>query len=441
MDNFVKLIAYIAPYFLIPLTFKFGLGVFGNLAGMVNDRSRGFFDKQRKGREASRAGARQRAREGKRFAGGTDNNWRGKYLNRGIANTLNAPGAILESGNTFKPGNWGSATRQRSSYLNAGAIERNIKENAAYQTWAHNDDLNRAASESSNAGQLRDNLVNNYGYTAGSRALEDDVARVETVRRSMGNDAFRQMTTLQAIEGGTAYESAGEISHAIARAAGTDDAAAAWLVAKGRSVSMNAGRVDYGGVGFGAAYGEVAQFRDMIADGSTQADIDAEIIQSTDRLTDNVYQSQGGATLVHSSMKPSAVEQMAPAVVRTVERSAARNDPIRFSQDLASVAATYDGLAASSPEKARIWADSVMSHPIDVSQLTPATYAKLGLTGAPQPGSTVTVREAIESLRGDDHFLEMRREFGNAVAAQQGMQPTTQGQPPNQQLPPPGKLS
>ena len=44
----VKLTAYIAPFFFIIAAFKFAGGVFANLSGMVNDRSRGIFDRQKK---------------------------------------------------------------------------------------------------------------------------------------------------------------------------------------------------------------------------------------------------------------------------------------------------------------------------------------------------------------------------------------------------------
>lgn len=50
--TFVKLIAYVGPYFFIPAAFKFAGGVFGNIAGMVNDRSRGVFDRNKKYRQA-----------------------------------------------------------------------------------------------------------------------------------------------------------------------------------------------------------------------------------------------------------------------------------------------------------------------------------------------------------------------------------------------------
>ncbi|MGZ6004947.1 MAG: tail fiber domain-containing protein [Candidatus Saccharimonadales bacterium] len=53
--NAAVIVAYIAPYFFIPATFKFAGGAFANIAGMVNDRGRGAFDRLKKGRQEARA--------------------------------------------------------------------------------------------------------------------------------------------------------------------------------------------------------------------------------------------------------------------------------------------------------------------------------------------------------------------------------------------------
>lgn len=57
---FLKILAFIAPLFFIPATFKYGLGVFGNIAGVINDRGRGLFDRQKKyrARKAAESGER-----------------------------------------------------------------------------------------------------------------------------------------------------------------------------------------------------------------------------------------------------------------------------------------------------------------------------------------------------------------------------------------------
>ncbi len=50
----VKLTAYIGPFFFIPKAFTFAGSAFGNLAGMINDRGKGIFDRQRKWRGETR---------------------------------------------------------------------------------------------------------------------------------------------------------------------------------------------------------------------------------------------------------------------------------------------------------------------------------------------------------------------------------------------------
>jgi hypothetical protein len=51
LNPMLKLVAYVIPYALIPLTFKFAGGLVGNLAGMVSDRNKGLFDRLRQGRQ------------------------------------------------------------------------------------------------------------------------------------------------------------------------------------------------------------------------------------------------------------------------------------------------------------------------------------------------------------------------------------------------------
>ena len=51
LNPLLKLVAYVLPYVLIPLTFKFAGGAIGNISGMVNDRSKGLSDRLKKGRQ------------------------------------------------------------------------------------------------------------------------------------------------------------------------------------------------------------------------------------------------------------------------------------------------------------------------------------------------------------------------------------------------------
>jgi hypothetical protein len=67
IGTFIKLVAYIGPYFFIPTAFKLAGGLFATVAGMANDRGRGLFDRQRKYRTDTRASLRERAGSNNRF--------------------------------------------------------------------------------------------------------------------------------------------------------------------------------------------------------------------------------------------------------------------------------------------------------------------------------------------------------------------------------------
>lgn len=59
ISSYVAFISYFAPYFLLPLAFKFAGGALGTIGGFVNDRSRGGFDRLRnfrKGQTEQRMG-------------------------------------------------------------------------------------------------------------------------------------------------------------------------------------------------------------------------------------------------------------------------------------------------------------------------------------------------------------------------------------------------
>lgn len=61
IDGVLAFVAYFAPYFLLPLTFKFAGGALRNIGGFVNDRGRGGFDRLRKYRANTAAERFKRA--------------------------------------------------------------------------------------------------------------------------------------------------------------------------------------------------------------------------------------------------------------------------------------------------------------------------------------------------------------------------------------------
>ena len=78
----MQITAYIAPFLLLPAAFRWVGGAFTTFTGALNDRSKGFFDKQRKYRAEKTKETKENKRTGNRFAGGTSDNWRGKMNDR-----------------------------------------------------------------------------------------------------------------------------------------------------------------------------------------------------------------------------------------------------------------------------------------------------------------------------------------------------------------------
>lgn len=428
---FLKIVAFIAPFFLIPMTFKYSLGVFGNIAGMINDRSRGFFDRQKKYRGEARANARQQAKMGNRFAGGNKENWRGS-LNKRIGQGLNAPGAIMASGsaNPLKPSNykkWGSAINTTMQDNEANDIENQLKENRTLPSWVFNDELAYAATNANNDIQTRENLAA-AGYSG--QALEDAALRIETSRRSMNAETFKQLTAKMALAGGTAIKGvqikrklpdgteqvvaenidAGLMWATVARAAGNNDAAAQALVAQGRNDLIKAGRPE-AVAGFGTNMGIVDEMRAELRQTGT---ISLDTIQrASKKIHAEALDSKAAGSILYQDVKPEAVNQLAPTMLSNITDKV--GDDRAFVKSIAHNSALYDAMNSTSPNKARIMDEKVMSQTIDTSALSETMRAALA------PGienGQITIQRATELLRRNEYFVQTRREYGSSIEGQ-----------------------
>lgn len=68
VNTTLKFVAYLLPFFFIPFTFKFAGGIFATVSGFAQDKTRGFFDAQKKKRQEERAATKERAGQGRRFS-------------------------------------------------------------------------------------------------------------------------------------------------------------------------------------------------------------------------------------------------------------------------------------------------------------------------------------------------------------------------------------
>lgn len=392
-DVLIIIVGCFGPFFLIPKLFTLAGSAFANITGMVNNRNKGMFDRLRNARSNKQKENLEALRTGHRFKSGNDTNALGK-LNKRLqyGSHLNKAG--------FRPSKMRANLGTAVGASTAQEIQKNLKDNADYATWSGNDDLNKFAAASNNEAELRAALTRSGMYVGRESAMNDDIARVERVRRQMSSAAFRQMTTGQAIAGGTAYKTTGEQWAAVAAAAGNDDSALAAMVAKGRSDSMSAGRVDTGGAGFFDTFDTARKIRD---EGMSAA-------KATEYLHGKVLASQGPGVLAHASMKKGAVEQLVPAMQEQLRDAFATGDQAVIDRQLAVVASLYDSMAASSPQNAAVLADNILRFsPESASAQQPLAP---GVAGPVLPGAGPSVQDYIKSRRNvSDVFQSTRREL------------------------------
>lgn len=445
LNPLMKLAAYMLPYAFIPFTFKFAGGVFATVTGVVNDRSKGLFDRQRQSRQQKL----ERTANQNMFRNAPEGSWRSR-MNTAGATVMNARRAGLNLSQ------W--QARMAGALSDNSIMQReNMMKDDEY-TWRGDDDLNRAASESNNSEELRQILRTRLGARyqgpLGEENLNRDVAKVEHMRRKYGNSAFRQATFLQAVAGGTAfsYDDPAEVWKAAAAVAGSDNGILADMVAKGKSAAMQAGRVDQAGAGFGDTFKIAQQLRDNPNYTLTQANQD---------LMEGVIDSSAVATAIYG--KPQSARNIGKAHAQRIQRyldSLSTGTPIQIhgekhprvaterdvKQAFASAAGLHDAISQSSPQIARAYADEVMGQGLVISGLSPQARAALGPAFAQQgagvsslgPGGNLTIRQVIDGLAGvDQQFSEMRRDYqtASALGAQQQMQ---QIQQQGGGLPPPG---
>lgn len=253
LNPLLKITAYIIPYAFIPFTFKAAGGAFGNLAGMVNDRSRGAFDRLKKGRQKNQAEIAQRMGAGVGFRGGRATGG----LNR------------LASGIGTGPRGWVDKNYRRGkreSKLTAlGASS--TKNNAVYEANKNNDAFLLAmASEDVAKQKIADARAKSLDTSRSAEDRAKYAAEVETRQRALSmaqsvrykDDSMRRQAALDLAATGYQF-SAGEDGYnelaAIGKEIHGDDLAAYGSFMNNAQYNLKgAGRTDIAGINHGAGY-------------------------------------------------------------------------------------------------------------------------------------------------------------------------------------------
>ena len=422
VSQFIAFAAYFAPYFLLPLAFKLAGGTLGRLAGAVNDRSRGGFDRLKNFRSNTQkrraTNAKQRVQTGNVFKKAPAGSLRSR-MNTGIQSASLAGQAGL------RPSRIGSNIRAARTTANLQHMQEASEKDAAYRTIKGNDDWLTAATH----GRGTDSDARSYLQSRGQSGveLERGVSLIRQAKDSMGESTFAKAAAIDNAATGTGYAGGvGEMLETISRASGGDMAIAGTMLAAAKGKAEGARRYDLSGAGFGDMYNQMSTINAARSSGGTTASVES----ATEYLTDKALDVNGPGAMLGGRGR--SVENMVPAMQRRVEQqmqevsdaheymeaAQASGEPNMISvasqrldtaergrqQVLASTAGLLDVAAQVSPENARMLADGLLRFEVP--------------NAVPNSGSK-SIGQLIEANRTDKEFQEMRREYGSQAAATQ----------------------
>jgi len=231
-------------------------------------------------------------------------------------------------------------------------------------------------------------------------ALEQSVAAIRAARRSGPSEVFDIAAAMSLPATGTAFKGgAGEMHDVINEVAGSDRLKAARMLGAMRSGASSARRFDISGGGFGDELKTLeAQYTNKM---TTE--------QANELTTRQALEGQGGGYI--AGARKGAVTNFVKPMLAKLDEAVQTGNRDVVAAELAKLAGRYDALSQVAPENAEQIAKEVMGKTLASVQSSP--FAEL-FTNGPE-GPQMTVREMIETFRGDPTFLDRRKEWGQAT--------------------------
>jgi hypothetical protein len=216
--GFIAITAYFLPYFLLPVAFRIATGIIGNVSGFVNDRSKGAFDRLKKGRQNKVAENTHKMKSGGRFS---DRN----AVTRGFNRTTFGAAAGAKGGFGF-----GERGKQGYDIARRNAAANDVMKSAGWNGIQHNDDALRALT---------------YDSAADAKAAGVSDEAIAAARASVGFGRAQAIAAAQQMAvTGTSYKDIDDVRKTIARAAGGNESTVASLAGNINSETKRAGRHD-----------------------------------------------------------------------------------------------------------------------------------------------------------------------------------------------------
>lgn len=294
-NNVIAFIAFIAPFFLLPLTFRWAGGLLGTLGGFVNDRGRGGFDRLKKFRAGQVEKNLSNMKDGTRF-------------NNRALNSLTSRATTSR----FGIGKRGRAAYEQKMALATGAFARS----AAGQSIQFNDPALRAMTYSS-ALEARQRMGQDWGMSQDE--IEESIA---AVKANGGFGRTRQAwATKQLAATGTGYDDEAQMYSTIARVAAGNAELGKSMWGEMRGASERAGRND-----LKAGYAMGAKAIDqIISSGDANAGTSAirqKYADTFDELGLDAARGVDNMTLLRN--KPKSIKN----IMRSLDRRRQRNEQI-----------------------------------------------------------------------------------------------------------------
>lgn len=416
--------AYFAPYFMIPLTFRFAGATMGAIGGAVQQRTQGlqqgvsnYRANQRKQRFAN-AGAR--IQSGNAFKRAPTGSVRHR-LNRGLAGAtkLNELGP--------NPANWRTNMRTAIDDASTSAVDKFSQENASFGAWS-GDDAKLAAARFDNRQQIGDELArfdSDRFAGAGNRAArEEAISQIMRTKKQVDNGTFHKARIEAQSKTGTGYQDANgnfdsaavmdDINHAY----GSDRNGA------GRALGKMRGNLQQSGQMAGAAgFGTWAAQMEALHNGSTTRAAAHAVIM------DEAIDAATPGQKIYG--KPSSARAFAQAQARRIQTIADEVQAGNATEDdlsaaVAEAAGVYDAMSQAAPGNASEFANGLMDVEIQGPAFTTGTQPiqgpngpLVGPNGQPltRPVTTQprTIREYVQSqMNGNDAFVNRRRDISQS---------------------------
>lgn len=301
VNQLIAVIAYFAPYFLISMAFRLAGGFIATVGGVVNDRSRGAFDRLKGFRGNKVNENMSKMASGTRFQNSNP-------LARGFNSATGGIGTYAKSnskiGFLFNQDTRRAAFEQQRS-LNAAAYAKSDKAMVA----AENDPLLRAQTYSSESEARRHmaqdfNLANHAVYGT----VEEQVNRSVAAAKANGGFGRDQQVNAarQLFATGTGYDNLRQVQETVSRVAGPNREMASAILGYGNAETAKHGRLDLK-PGYGA---HMRMYEQMQQNGGLT---DAQIDQATMEAV------KGNEVIGMLRGKPQAVGNVMPALTRALE--------------------------------------------------------------------------------------------------------------------------